>query len=163
MRRSWIVAHVLLNVVRPEVTAVQHGDVAACPLDDDASRDRWRSIERSVGVGLEGHPVAAAPALVLSEEDLALHIVQAAGKGLAAEPAEDDGERRADARASEHRDGELGDHPHVDPDVRAFLDAKLFEGVGEPDDVLLELAEGDLSPLVFGLALPEVGDPVLQP
>src|SRR5205823_10494276 len=79
------------------------------------------------------------------------------------EAAEDDGEGSADARAREHRHRKLGDHAHVDPDVRSPLDAQLLERVGEADDVLLELAEGDLLAVLLRLALPEEGDLVLQP
>src|SRR5205823_3207061 len=129
----------------------------------DAALDRGRCVERGVDVRLERNPVTAAPALVLGDEELALHVVHAPGERLSAEAAEDDGEGSADARAREHRHRKLGDHAHVDPDVRSPLDAQLLERVGEADDVLLELAEGDLLAVLLRLALPEEGDLVLQP
>ncbi len=136
-------------------------DVTAGAPDDDASRHRGGGFEGRVGVGLEGHPVAAPPALVLRDQQLALHVVHTAGQRLAAESAEDDGERRSDACAGKHRDRKLGDHPHVDPDVSTFLDAELLQSIGEAHDVFLELAERDLTAIVFRLALPEIGDLVL--
>jgi len=102
------------------------------------------------------------PALVLGDQQLALHVVHAPGEGLGAEPAEDDSEGGADARASEHRRRQLGDHAHVDAYVRALLDAKLLQRVGEAHDVLLQLAEGDLAAVVLRLAFPEVSDLVLE-
>jgi len=66
--------------------------------------------------------------------------------------------RRAEPRAGEHRDRELGDHPHVDPDRGALLHAQLLQRVREADDVALEVGEGDRPPLVLGLALPVVRD-----
>jgi hypothetical protein len=71
--------------------------------------------------------------------------------------------RRAEPGAGEHRDRELWDHPHVDPDRGPLLDAQLLEGVGEADDLGLEIGEGDRPPLVLGLALPVVGDLVAVP
>jgi hypothetical protein len=71
--------------------------------------------------------------------------------------------RSAEPGAGEHRDRELGDHPHVDPDRSALLDAELLEGVGDADDLGLEIGEGDRPPLVLRLALPVVGDLVAVP
>ena len=55
------------------------------------------------------------------------------------EAAEDDRVRGADARAGEHRDGQLGDHRHVDGDAVAGLDAERLERVGEAADLGVEL------------------------
>src|SRR5207247_8555805 len=67
-----------------------------------------------------------------------------------------------DARASEQRSRQLGDHAHVDSYVRALLDVKLLQRVGEAHYVLLQLAEGDLAAVVLRLAFPEVSDLVLE-
>src|ERR1700674_4540370 len=132
--------------------------VAAGAPHDEALVHGGRLVEGRVGVGLQGHLVAAPPSFVLRDHDLALHVVQAPGQHLGAEAADDDGEWRADPGAGEHRDGELGNHAHVDADVRAFLHAELFQAVGEADDLALELHERDLASVVLRLALPEVGD-----
>ena len=50
----------------------------------------------------------------------------------AREAAEDDGERRPDPGAGEHRDRQLGDHRQVDRDPVARRDAQLAERVGGP-------------------------------
>src|SRR5207253_7865666 len=133
-----------------------HLDVTAGPPHDDALLDSRRIFHRGVRIGLQRHPAAAPPTLVLRDEQLALHVVHASGQRLAAEAAEDDSERSPDARACEHRHRELGDHAHVDADVRSFLDAERLQTVGETDDLALQLTEGDLAAVVLGLALPEV-------
>src|SRR5205085_8227901 len=101
---------------------------------------------------------AVPPALVLGDQDLALHVVQPSGERVGGEAAEDHGVRRAEAGTREHGDRELRDHAHVDSDRRALADAELLEPVGEPDDVSLEVGERDRPPLVLRFALPVVGD-----
>ena len=61
----------------------------------------------------------------------------------AREAAEDDGVRRAEPRAREHRDRQLGNHAHVDRDRRPLLHAELLQRVREADDVALQLRVGD--------------------
>src|SRR5207302_10164612 len=75
---------------------------------------------------------------------------------LAAEAAENHRERRTDARASEHRDWQLRDHAHVDPNVGSLFDPQLLQAVRKPDDLVLQVTERDLAPVVLGLSLPEV-------
>ena len=122
-----------------------------------------RGRDRLVGDVLERHGRAAAPRLVLGDEHLAAHVVHPVGERVGREAAEDDGVRRAEARAREHRDRGLGDHAEVDPDGRALLDAELLERVREPDDLALQVGVGDRAPVADGLALPVEGDPVAAP
>ena len=70
---------------------------------DDGSHAGAR-LERLVGIPLEWDRLSAAPALVLGDQDLALHVVQAVGERLGGEPSEDDRVRRAETGAREHRD-----------------------------------------------------------
>ena len=80
----------------------------------------------------------------------------------AREPAEHDRVRRAEARAGEHRDRQLGNHPHVDADRRSLADAEALERVREADDLALQIGEGERPALVVRLALPVVGDLVAE-
>jgi hypothetical protein len=70
--------------------------------------------------------------------------------------------RRAEPRAREHRCGELGNHAHVDRDLRPLADAELPERVRHPDDVALEVGIGDRARVALRFALPVVGDPVAE-
>src|SRR6476660_4661035 len=62
----------------------------------------------------------------------------------------------AEARARQHRHGNLRDHPHVDPDCRALLHAELLQRVRELDHVALQIRERDRATLVLGIALPVI-------
>ena len=145
------------------VAALRPGDLAAGAAEDDGVPDGRRGLERGVRVSLQRHPRAAAPALVLGDQHLALHVVQAVGERLGRETAEDDGVRRAETRAGEHRDGDLRDHAHVDPDGRPLPHPELLQAVGELDDLALEAGEGNGPAIVGGLALPVVGDLAAEP
>ena len=70
--------------------------------------------------------------------------------------------RRAEPRAREHRDGQLGDHPQVDRDRRPLAHTELLERVREAHDAALEVGVGDRL-RVAGLALPVVGDALAEP
>ena len=108
----------------PDVAALLQLDVAAGAAEDDGLLDGGRVRERLVGVALERDRSAAPPPLVLRDQHLAPHVVQAVGERVGGEAAEDDRVRRAEAGAREHRDRQLGNHPHVDPDRRPLADAE---------------------------------------
>ena len=92
---------------------------------------------------------------------LAPAVVDPARQRLGREAAEDDGVRRPDPGAGEHRDRQLGDHRHVDRDPIAGPDAELLERVGGLADLALQVAEGE-RPGVARLADPVVGDLVAE-
>ena len=100
------------------------------------------------------------PSAVMST--FAPRVVDPVGQRLRGEAPEDDGERRADPGAGEHRDGQLGDHRHVDGDPVARPDAQLLERVGGPAHLALQVGVGD-RPGVARLADPVVGDLVAEP
>src|SRR5207244_3793700 len=78
------------------------------------------------------------------------------GERLGGEAAEDDRVRGPEASAGEHRDRQLRDHAHVDPDRRPLADPDALQRVCEANDVTLKIAERDRAPLALGLAFPEV-------
>ena len=69
------------------------------------------------------------------------------------EAAEDDVVDRADARAREHRHGDLGDHRQEDPDDVALADAVVLQRVGELLDVAEQVGVRDVALLAL-LAAP---------
>ena len=161
--RRRVVALALGELVRPDVAAFPHLHVRADAAPDDRRLHPGRAVERLVGVALQRYLAALAPARVLGDQHLALHVVEPVGERVGAEAAEDDRVRRAEPGAGEHRDRQLRDHPHVDPDGRALADAERLERVREAHHLGLEVGEGDRPPLVLGLALPVVGDLVAEP
>ena len=146
----------------PDVATLRPVDVAAGAAQDDRLLHGRRVRERLVRVPLERDGLAAAQPLVLRDQQLALHVVQAAGERVGGEAAEDDRVRRAEARAGEHRDRQLGNHPHVDPDRRSLADAEALERIREADDLALEVGERERPALVGRLPLPVVGDLVAE-
>lgn len=81
------------------------------------------------------------------------------GERLRGEAAEDDRMDRADARAREHRDGELDDHRHVDGHAVALLDAELrVQDVREAAHRAMQLAVRDGAHLSRVVARPVEGN-----
>ena len=68
------------ELVPPVVAAGGHRHVVAGPLQDDDVLHGRRRRDRFVGRALERHRRAAAPRLVLRDQNLALHVLQATAK-----------------------------------------------------------------------------------
>ena len=120
-------------------------------------RTRSVAVHRLVGVGLQRDGVALAVAAVGCDHDLRVGVVDAVDQRLRGEAREHHGVDRADARAGEHRDGQLGDHRQVDADPVALGHALRLEHVGEAPDLGVQVGVGDAAG-VARLALPVVGD-----
>jgi hypothetical protein len=82
------------------------------------------------------------PIAVRRHHHFGLAVANAIGHRLGAEPAENHGVDRADARAGQHGDGRLRYHGQIDDDPIALLDAVSFENVGESTDLAMQLAIG---------------------
>ncbi len=141
----------------PDVTAFFPLDFIADATQDDRVLDARRVFDGVVGDLLELDLAAAPPALVLRDDHFAFLIEDAVTQTVCGETAEDDGVDRADARACEQRDGQLGHHAHVDRDTIALLHAERLEAVGEAARLFEHVFEGQRA-RVAGLAFPEVGD-----
>ena len=92
-------------------------------------------------------PLRRAPSTVISA--LASETSMRSLHRLDGEAAEHDVVRRADARAGEHRDDDLGDHRQEDPDDVAGLDAEVLQRVGELLDVAVEVGVRDVALLAL--------------
>jgi hypothetical protein len=145
------------------IAALDQRGALARALEDDHRGDLRRAADRVVGVSLQRDGTALAPALVLGDQDLAFHVREPPGQGLGRETAEHDRERRPEARAGQHRDRQLRDHAHVDPDRGALAHAELPQARGEPDDLPLETGERERPPVAERLAFPVVRDLVAVP
>ncbi len=108
-----------------------------------------------VGVGLERHLAAAAHALVRGDDHVGFAVGDAPGERVGREAAEHHGMDGADARAGEHGVDRLGDHRQIDGDAVALLDVAVAQDVGEPADLVVQLAVGDVFGLGGVVALPD--------
>ena len=85
---------------------------------------------------------------------VALCVVDAIAQRLGAEAAEHHAVDRADARARQHRDGQLRDERQVDRDAIALLHAERLEDVGELADLAVQIEVGQ-RPAIARLAFPD--------
>jgi len=145
------------DVVPPDVATVLHRDVVLRAPQHEAALDRRRLVHRDVGALLQRHHVAATPRTVGRDEELRLGVVDAVAQRVGREPAEHHRVRGADARARQHRDGQLRDHAQVDVDPVALLDAQVLQRVRDPRDLVEQVLVGDRAG-VAGLTLPVVRD-----
>ncbi len=100
--------------------------------------------DSEVGAGLVVYPAAVAVVAIGVNQNAAAGIGGAKATGFSGEAAEDDGMDDAESGASEHGDGQLGDHGHVNGDAITLLQAgKVAEHGGHFVDAAVELLEGD--------------------
>jgi hypothetical protein len=88
--------------------------------------DGWAVDQRLIDDGLQLHFAAAPIRPILGDDSGALRVVDTVDESVGREAAEDHRVDRADARAGEQRDRQLGSHPHVDRDAVALLHAEAF-------------------------------------
>ena len=125
----------------------------AAPHDDDVLDGRC-ALERFVRHLLQRHRLSAAEAAVGRDQHFRGGVVDAIAQGHGAEPAEDDAVDRADARAREHRHGELGDHRQVDRDAVAAPHAQTAQHAREAVHFAEQIPVGQRAPIA-GLAFPD--------
>ena len=130
-------------------------DIAAGVLDDDHVLDPLRLLEGDVDVGFQRHLPAASQTLVRRDDDLGLGVDNATRQSVRGEAAEHNRMNRADAGASEHRVGRLGNHGQIDGDAVALLDAVALQNVGEMSDMVGKLGIGDVLRFRRIVALPD--------
>ena len=138
----------LHDVVVPRVL-VGHRRVDLRVLDHDARQVRHARVDDL----LDRRGLALAPCPVDGDEQLGVAELHALGDRLGAEAAEHDVVHRADARAGEHRDGDLGDHRQVDPDDVPALHPLVLQRVGEALHVAQQIGVADVPGLAL-LAVP---------
>jgi hypothetical protein len=139
-------------LVVPEVSSGLHVDARTRPGDDDDRLDGRALVKGVVSLGFEGHDATAADSFVGRDEKLGTAILDPVAERRGGEATEDDRVDRADARAGEHGDDELGDHRHIDRDAIALADPVLPEDVRELAHLVVErLVRVHLRPTLVGL------------
>ncbi len=148
---------VLHEAVPPVVAPLRHLGVALAAIAGALHHyhvlDRRRLLERLIGVALERQHRAAPVAAVGGDEHFALRIVDPVAQTVAREAAEHHRVRRADARAREHRDHDLGDERQVDRHAIAALHAQRVEHVRELVHLAVQVPVCE-RPRIARLALP---------
>src|SRR6202012_3714734 len=94
---------------------------------------------------------------VLRQNGNALRIVHAVDDRMRGKPSKNYRMHRTDARASEHGNGQLRRHAHVDGNAVALLNAQALERVRKALYFCMQVAEGQLANLSW-LAFPQDGD-----
>jgi hypothetical protein len=147
-----VVAIVLQDFVDEKVAAHNHGCFGAeaigiaLPDEDlvDGLAFLFRGFDGDVGATFVVDPFAVAVVAVGVDKDAAAGIGGAEAASFAAKSAEDDGMHDAKARASEHGDGQLRDHGHMDGDaVAGFESGEIAEHGGDFVDATVKLLIGD--------------------
>ena len=146
------------QVLPPDIASVLHRRVARRATQHHRLLDRGSLVERGIRVLLQRHRVALAQALVLGDQQLALHVIEPARQGVGAETAEDDRVGGTQPGAGEHCHRQLGHHAHVDSDRGTLLDSELLQRVGKANDLGLQVLEGDGALLINRFAFPVIGD-----
>ena len=142
------------GVVPPDVAPGRHRRRLARAAHHHHVVDVARALQRRVDGLLERIGSAAPVSAVGGDDELGADVLDPVAQRLGGEPAEHHAVWRADPRAREHRDRQLGDHRHVERHAVALLDAERRERIGEPAHLGVELAVGERAH-VARLALPD--------
>ena len=127
---------------------------------------RAKKVNCLVDTLLQRHDRAASPRTVAGHDHARVRVEHAIGDGRRGKSAEDHAVHRADARAGEQCDRQLGHHAHVERDDFALLHAERFECVGGAADFVKEFAVAEVLDLglraivsrKFRFAFPDDGD-----
>jgi hypothetical protein len=133
------------DLVVIDIATLAHLTRCALAPDDDDPLERRQVAHHLVDAVLDRGCLALSRGPVDGYQRLRLRELHPLAHGLRREASEDDVVRGADARAREHRDGDLGDHRQVDPDDVALTDAEVLESVGEALDLGQQLGIGDVA------------------
>ena len=131
-------------------------DVEIGAAENDDALDGLVAFKRLVDVLLEGDDLAAPIAAVRGDDDTCSAVGEAILDAFAAEAAKDHAMHSADARASEHGNGRLGNVRQVNEHTVAFLASVALEDIREDADFAVKLLIGEDAPFA-GFAFPNDG------
>ena len=143
------------RLVPPEIAPRLHdGRGFGRALEDQNLPHVRAALQRLVDDALQLNGRATTVADVLGNDDAAVRVVHPIGNRLRREAAEDHRMYRPHARTGQPRDGQLRGHPHVDRDAVTLPDPSVFERIGEPLHLHVQLRVGKPANLTR-LTLPE--------
>ncbi len=155
LHRRARVARARHHVVPPHVAPRRHRQRRARVPKHQHVLDPVLALERRVDHRLQRDGLAAAPPLVLRDDHDRAAVAHPVAHRLSRESAEDDRVDRPQPRARQHRDRRLGDHPHIDDDALALVDAQRPQRVRRPAHLAVQLAVRDAPPLPGLVGLPQ--------
>ena len=137
------------NFVHQAVAPCNHVARRRRSLIDDNVFDRLAAAHRDAFIddGLQRQLFAAAHLEIGRDDRHRAGILDALLQALGRESAEHHRVRRADARASLHRDYAFDRHRHVNYNAVAFFDSQVFQRTGELADPGMQLLVGDVADL----------------
>src|SRR5215510_219863 len=142
-------------LVQPHVAPGGDGYLIAGAAHDQDLFVTLALLQGLVGILLEGDDAAAAHAFIRRNNEFGVGVDDPTGQAVRREAAKHHRMHGADAAASQHGIGRLGDHRQVDGDPVALFDTVGFEHVGEFRDALVQLAVGDFFVVGGVIALPD--------
>lgn len=137
----------------PLVTALGPRNLVAGPLEHENVLNNRAVLDSIVRELLDRDRLASTAALVGSDDDAGLAVVDTVAEGLGREPSEDDGVDGTDTRAGEECSDGLPCHRHVDRDGVALFDTIRLEDVGDAADFAEQLLVADFGAFTWLVGL----------
>ena len=141
----------------PSVPRLIHRNGRAGVPHDQHVFDAFRALDaqRLIDEFLQRYALAAAKSLIGGDDQDRVTVRYPAAQCLGGEAGEDDGVNGSNARACEHRDGDVRDHRQVDRHAIPFLDAERSQSVRASADPLVKLAVADVFAALRVIRLPD--------
>ena len=130
--------------MQPEIEARAPGHLIAGALDHQAFHLVDIVQQRLVHIVLELGLAPAARGGIGSDHQLGIAAIHPRAQRIGRKPGKDDGMDRADPRTGQHGIGGLGDHRQIDHHPVALGDTELFQNIGHPADMPMQLGIGDV-------------------
>ena len=142
------------GLTQPDVALGIEGNLVAGSPGHEHRAHRGAGHDSLVDGALERDGFPATHALVGGDHGRAARVVDTIAQALGRESREHDIVYGADARTGQHRVHRLGDHRHIDGNAVAFACAVVTKDVGQPADLALQFAVGDLDAFSRRVRLP---------
>lgn len=112
-------------------------------------------LQRRVAQGLQVERLLPTPSPIGRDQQLGLAIEHAFRQRIRRESGKDNRVHGTDASTSQHRNGQLQNHGHINGDPITLLNAMILQHIGEAADLLQQLAVGETTRIVIRvIALP---------
>ena len=149
------------QIVPPVVASLLHGHIVAHPFEYNTLFDSRRFGQSFVDNLLQRLFLPTTPGGISRQLQFCRRVLVSVGNRFRRKTCEDHRVHRANARTSEHGDGQLRHHRHVDRYDIALANAERLKCIGETTYLVVQLLVGQ-RPLVARLAFPDNGGAITQ-